>query len=518
MLEGGRHWLAIGFGLKAGDAGFRVLDCQDWDDVVRPSAPDLASLDGHFVLLRWSGRRIEAFVDQLGTRTLYLKPYRDGIIFSTRLDHLASILGGLEIDFAVFGAQWMIFNQLSAQSPVHGLERLGAGGHAEFDCGRLRITEQAWTPDIDESDRTGSIFAQRLGAMLRPEGPSKLSLGLSGGLDSRLLLALSPPCASTHVFGAADHPDTRISNAIARKEALPHLHLDHTVPDIDECLDLLFCTVAASQTIAPASSVLSRNNPAALHAAGYTMIDGALGEAARRQFMNRLRWFGKGATRPVDILPHLRIERFGCFAQQAQQLMTDGTLYQIDASWAAIPKELHYENRLDLIGVRSRLPNFFGLEQQRLDGLLECFMPFAQPSVLRRVFRMPLSLRRSGRLFRRLIRARRPSLARHQLVKDNVAYPYWISGPGVHLVCAASKQIGRQYHGTQRKEFLLVLKSFVLDTLHSQDVQTYAPYETAVLASIVESYYRGDVKNAGALDWWLSFETWRRVLKGNGTM
>lgn len=513
MLPDSRRWLVVGLGLETGETGFRALDTPAWSDLAGRTQPELNRLDGHFVLLRWSANRFEAFVDQAGTRTLYLKPLRDGLLFSTRLDHLARVLGGLEVDYRVFGAQWITFNQLSSQSPVQGLMRLGPAGHASFSEGRLELREHAWTPKIDGADRSGNAFARSIKALLRPADGRRLSLGLSGGLDSRLLLALGPAGMSTHVFGPADHPDARMSTSIARKEGLPHRCLDRPGPVIDQCLSEALEAAGTTHAIAPASSIAPRNLAARLHDAGFTMVDGAMGEAARRQFMNRLMWLGRRSSRPSDILKCIRVRRSGCFSPDAHQLMESGTMCQIDALWSALPRGLGREDSLDLAGIRSRLPNFFGPEQQRLDGLVECFMPFAQPSVLRSIFRLPLPLRRSGRLFRRLIRSEWPSLARSQLVKDGTSYPFRLAGPGAILFTKARKRLSSGYRDTARLAFLYTLKPFVMDTLHSQSVRTYGPYDVPAIKAAVDGFYRGQTELAGSVDWWLSFEIWRRSVQ-----
>ena len=513
LLPDGRRWLLVGLGLEAGEAGFRALDAPAWSDLASRAQPEIDRLDGHFVLLRWSDNRFEAFVDQTGTRTLYLKPLRDGLLFSTRLDHLAGLLGGLEIDYRVFGAQWITFNQLSSESPVEGLVRLGPAGHARFSEGQLKVTERTWTPQMDRTDRSGHAFARRIQALLRPADGRRLSLGLSGGLDSRLLLALGPAGMATHVFGPADHPDARVSNAIAREEGLPHRCMDRPGPAIDQCLDEAIEAAGTTHAIAPASSIGSRNLAARLHDAGYTMVDGALGEAARRQFMNRLLWQGRGTSTPPAILRCIRVRRFDCFAPDARRLMETGTHGQIDALWSALPRYLGREDSVDLAGIRSRLPNFFGLEQQRLDGIVECFMPFAQPSVLRSIFRLPLPLRRSGRLFRKLIRRERPSLARYRLVKDTTSYPFRLAGPGATLFTRASKRLGSRYRDSSRLAFLRVLKPFVMDTLHSQAVRTYGPYDVPAITAAVDGLYGGQTGLAASVDWWLSFEIWRQSMQ-----
>ena len=139
-------------------------------------------------------------------------------------------------------------------------------------------------------------------------------------------------------------------------------------------------------------------------------------------------------------------------------------------------------------------------------------MPFAQPSLLRALFQMPLSLRRNGRLFRRLIRSQRASLARYPLVKGGVAYPFQLPTAPAYLWTKLKTRLGQGYTDTVRLRFLETLKPFALDAVHSQAVRTYPAYDHARLARLVEEFYQGRSDLASEVDWWLAFEMWRRTL------
>ena len=519
-------WLVVGLGIRRHDDHCTFLDAAAWQQRLSQPTPDFASLDGHFVALRWRPGRLEAFTDQLGTRTLYLAALPDGLAFSTRLDWLAALHGHAEIDFAAFGTHWLTFNQLSTACLIQGFRRLGPGSHAVWRGGRVEIAERPWTPEIDEKDQNGTAFARTLSALVRPKNGSGImvSLGLSGGLDSRLLLALRKKQMGrapvfTHVFGSPHHPDVRVAWRIAEGEDCVQYRFNEPVPDADACLALLRNQVAQTQAVSAASSVLGLRYYGELHEKGLIMIDGGLGEAARRQFMNRLLRRGGLALRSADpaaILPYLRVPRANVFNTEAQAAMKQGAKQQIAALWKALPAPdmIGEENFVDVLGVRTRLPNFFGFEQNRLDGVIQNFMPFAQPSLLQAVFHTPLSLRRNGRLFRQLIRSRRASLARYPLVKGSISYPFGLPTLPAYAWTTAKKHLGLSYTDPLRLRFLEILKPFALDAVHSQDVRAYPAYDTARLTRIVEAYYNGKTNLATAVDWWLAFEMWRRVLRG----
>ncbi len=508
-LPGGGSFLVTGLAVQAET----VLTCENWAERLNPPDPRLQDLDGHFVAFRWRSGCAELFTDPLGVRTAYLKAWQGGTLFCTRLDWLANIVGGLDIDFAAFGAHWLLANQLTTESQAHNVLRLGPGGHAVMERGQLRVTEQPWESEIHPTDPDGDAFADALSRTMRWKSPVAWSLGLSGGLDSRLLLALHTP-ASTHVWGPSDHPDVDISGRIARSETLRHHVFSTPVPTADECLALLRKRIAHTQVIAPASSVASLDYYGRLHAMGLGVIDGGFGEVARRQFMNRLlarRAFRGPSSR---IMQQLSVGRAHIFSPEIAHIMHDGARTQIAAQWDALPHAMDPENAVDLLGVRTRLPNFFGLEQNYLDGQAACYMPFAQPSVLHALFQVPLAQRRNGKLFRRLIKHRRASLARHPLVKGTVTYPYGLGTYGAYAVSTLKKRFGRAYSDPRPHQFLNALKPYILDLTASAEVQNYAPYDPGAVRALAEAYYRGDLRQASHLDWWLTFEIWRQALRG----
>jgi len=249
-----------------------------------------------------------------------------------------------------------------------------------------------------------------------------------------------------------------------------------------------------------------------LHQEGCAVIDGGFGEVARRQFMNRLLRLGKGWGPPAQVLPYIGVQRAAVFNPDITASMKLGTMEDIAYQREMLSRDLDPENAVDIIGIRTRLPNFFGLEQNRLDEMAACLMPFAQPSVLRALFQVPLRLRRNGALFRRLIRERHPKLARYPLVKGTTTYPFYLSTMGALLYSRIKKKAGMVYQDDRPQQYLQTIKPFVLDLVHSGTVRTYAAYDTDRLTRIVLDYYGGQKSLAGPVDWWLAFEMWRQVI------
>jgi hypothetical protein len=60
--------------------------------------------------------------------------------------------------------------------------------------------------------------------------------------------------------------------------------------------------------------------------------------------------------------------------------------------------------------------------------------------------------------------------------------------------------------------FLRSLKDFILDIVHSNEVKNYDYYDYKKIQTNVNAFYKGEIKFANFIVWWLTFELWRRSL------
>jgi len=249
------------------------------------------------------------------------------------------------------------------------------------------------------------------------------------------------------------------------------------------------------------------------------MIDGGMGEIARRQFLSRLRIRGRSAVQtgdPNGIFEHTKYIRAPIFSEDVMKAMRRGIDDRIAQAWSAMPAVtgIGVENFLDLLIVRYRFPNYGGIEQSRTDEQILGFTPFAQPSFVRTAFGLPMHLKNNARLFRSLIRRHCRTLARYPLVKGTVTYPFSFPTVPALVWTKAKAMLGREFIDPTPVDLLTKLNGFVQDLAHSAEVREYAAYDHATILRTVESFFRGKRELAGFVDWWLAFELWRRVMKG----
>ncbi|MDZ4698736.1 MAG: hypothetical protein SH809_03425, partial [Rhodothermales bacterium] len=484
--------------------------------------PALDDLDGHFVALRWDASEpagaISAFTDALGLRTLYRAAVGSTLYLATRLDTMAALTDRRALDDAAFGAHWLLVNQLSQHALLAGVERLGAGGTLRWKAGALSVTDRPWSPPDSPPDPTA--FEKRLTALVLPEDPPgrTLSLGLSGGLDSRLLLALRTRRRPVHVhtFGDADHRDAAMARRLAGALSTPIDVIAPPFPDPDTCTRLLRDHMASTHAVSPASSVLGLQSFGILHDRGRWMIDGGFGEVARQQYLNRLRLRGRDAVSrrdPDRIAPFLRLHRVDVFSEELRVRLRAGVRREIDAATQALPPALCIDDAIDLLAIRARLPNFFGYEQNRLDGHILNYMPFAQPSLLRALFATPIERRRHGRLFRELIRTHQPVLAQFPLIKGAHSYPFALPPLPAYLWTEMGRWLRPETSASIRTRVLRHLETVIRERVRTQEVREDGRYDYSALLELIDGYYEGRHARAAELDWWLALDAWWQSLR-----
>ena len=514
------HWIAVGSAIQFSAHSASFLTAKDWETILSASTPKTLSIDGHFVAIRWNEATCELFSDQTGLRTAFLSHTKIGTIVSTRLDWIATASGNTEIDFHNFGPRWIAYNQITHTSILKNIVRLPGGAECSVTSDSHTLH---YTPINPLEKKSDGMPEELLRAAMEPALKEKkiCSFGLSGGLDSRFLLALllsqQYPFA-VHTFGNIGETDVDIAIAIAKGE-----HLDQKIfssskniakPDFTEITQY----AAEANLNDHVGTFLRLQHYRAMSQENLIMIDGSFAEFARRQLANRLYIRGSKALFKKDIdgiAENFLFNRGNIFSQNATQEMYDGYREQLRSAISEMPDihEIGLQNYVDLFTLRTRLPNNGGDEQARLDAMMQNYMPCVQPTYLHAVFQMPLAQKTNARWFRECIRKYRPSLEHYPLVKNNTTYPFRMNGIPAALWTRAKSFIGKVSPENPNRDFLFNFKEEILDIVNSQQCKTYEHYNYQSIRHIAEQYYRGDIRYERPLLWFVTFELWRRNLR-----
>lgn len=511
-------FIVSGIGIEKYNNSIKILDKEDWNYSIR----DHQTLDGHFIIIEWDKDEIKIKTDNLGLRDIYIKETNEYIIFSTRIDWIAES-GKIEIDFKEFGSRWLLFNQLSGKSIFKNIERITGGKQVKYNLGlsTLEYYDSFWLPDLNASEMSNEEFTESLKSLINIENqsPNILSLGLSGGMDSRVLLSLlmkmDKTSWETYSFGLSNHPDSIISERISKDFGIKHFLLTDSIPNSINCLKLMEEYICQTSLNNPGSSILQLQFYQLLHN-NRIIVDGGFGEIWRREFFNRLLWKGKQSlvNHDVDsILSYLKIPRANIFTKEINDLMYLGCKEQLEELYQKIPSinEISVENWLDIFAIKTRLMNYYSHEQYRLDNLVTAYMPFAQISILNKLLSVPVKAKKNGRLFIDIIKNNCPQLTKYPRVKSNIAHPFWLNSVESRLWSLVRNKLSYKiFIDNRRNDLLHNLKEYIMDTLYSNEVKNNDIYDYEKIKNLTEGYFNGNPGLAEPLDWWLSFEILRK--------
>ena len=198
----------------------------------------LEKLNGSFsgVLLDFRGQKLVLFNDRYGTNRIYYHEDASGFYFASEAKALLKILPGTrELDLRSLGEVLSCEAVLQNRSLFSGISLLPPGSAWVFSRGepvkkKTYFKQEAWEsqPEISESDfyeKLKETWTRVLPRYFR--GKQSIGLSLTGGVDSRMILAWSPfspgklPC---YTWGGKyrDCADVKIARRAAKLCEQPH--------------------------------------------------------------------------------------------------------------------------------------------------------------------------------------------------------------------------------------------------------------------------------------------------------
>lgn len=500
----------------------KIINKNDWKSILSVLPDDnYKYLNGHFCGTFIRNNSVTLFTDQLGLREFHIYENNDGWYFSTRLDWLLK-LGDFEIDFNEFGSRWLLINQLSNKSIIKKIQRLNCGEQIIFNNYQKEIIKNNWIPlrnNILDTD----IFINRLekNILLGGQDNKKISLSLSGGMDSRVLLSFLLHSKNNnwdcHTFQTDGSMDAIIAAKISKEFHFNHriitredFNVNEIVPELFEYIGITYLT---NSGFASRKLMLYKYLPQ-----DEIIIDGGFGEIWRREFSTRLYILGKkdlGNNNYAKIPNYLVYHRADIFSEEYNTQMKTGIVDQIETVMTNLPsiKEIGLGNWLDLFTLKTRLVNCFAHEQARIDNYLTAYMPFTQLNLLNDLFNMPVEERNKNRLYKKIIQSYSQKLTKYNLARGEMSFPFYFTPL---MKRAYSKIYDKMIVPKENSEydiFLNNVKDFLMDSLLSNSAKEYEPYNYKYIYEKVDSYYSGNTGNREFVNWFLTFEVFRQIMQ-----
>lgn len=511
------QWLINGIGVCDSGSKYKLMDQSDWENFF--ISPGSIELSGHFIKISWDYSAIRISNDRIGLKTIYYLEAKDEIYFSTNLGILLRFLHNPEIDLSVFGSKWLLFNPLNYNSFIKGIKKLQPNSELYIGENGLKITtkEYGFLTDSYPVEK----FFDELNKLINIQIPEnyQISFGLSGGLDSRLLLALfykSKREINLHSFGFEYENDVKIASALAYKLNIEHKVLKSDLND-QVIIDLMPEYISQNELIEPASTFLRLYKLNDVYFENKIILDGANGEIYRRQFLNRLYYAG---IKPVmdknvgRIFSALRFNRADIFKDDVYNILADGAKEDILECLDKMPdvKSVGLENYLDLLNIRTRFANYFGPEQMRLDSFIISVMPYINDNLLKNVFGLSLKEKNNSRLYIGYLRKIGAPFSSIPLVKGDTTYPFGLSKIQSAVYTRLKGRLLSNHQKSPVVEFYNHTENHVKELLLDNSTLACSYYDSGKIQKIVQDFYSGDKNNAVKLDWLFSFELFRRNL------
>jgi len=514
-------WMVCGTGISFEKDTFRLMDFHDWEAFLSKKNNNIRDLNGHFIIVEWERGEVRIRNDQLGMRDMYFAENDNYFSFSTRLDWLIPFANNPEIDFKVYGSIWLYINSFCYNCFVRNIERLGQGGKAKIINNKLYISTSPWLPQyakaIDKKDARDLIYRF---CTIGIKQQKDLILGLSGGLDSRVLLSIllkfNYEKWMAYTYGDNEFPDAIIANKTANKLGFSHKFITVSIPREEE-LSKYEDFVLETNGFVNGYFFYEQEHYNRIQK-NHLLIDGGKGAFCRRNHAKHL-WL-KGRNHILDgnseeVLKNITLNKPRIFKKDIINIMKNESIKEMDYIIRSMPKltEVGAGNWVDIFTVRYHCANAGSPLQTRLDSIICNYMPFLQPSFLRKLFELPVSYRAWNKVYKSILHKGNSSLRQIPLVKDMSIIPFTTNTYLTFILGKLQERFQKFQTADYAQIFLTNNREFVLDTLHNRAVLEYPYYDYNIIQKLVEGYYKGEKGNAKSVLWWLTFDVWRRFLK-----
>ena len=510
-------WIVSGIPIHFEGCNSRFIKINYLEKILSDTELNLKDINGHFAGIKWDKEKVTFFNDQLGLRDIYYLQFNSNFLFSTRMDWAAKFNKFNQIDFENFSTNWILPHQISWESIIKNAEKLKPGQTIIILREKLQKNELPWNPDFTGKSTPEDFLKTLNGFIKLPLENEKVNLGLSGGIDSRILLQLifnnNIKNFGSHTFGNQLTADGQIAKRITDDYKIEHYFFTVSFRNEEQLIKNLYDNISQLGLSSSIFDTLNYPFYQQLNDLKYVIIDGAYGEIFRRAYLNRFLILGRKALLNKDaetIFNLLKNQKSDIFNDEISKQLEYSAINQITNVLNILPdpKIIGIENWLDTFFIRTKVANISGPSQTYLDNICRAFMPFIQPSVLTCGFSLNINEKKNGRLFLDIINEGK-MLKKYPLVKDQIIYPFSSNIFFTRMYQKMKRKMGLIHSASTKIELLSILKNFTFDKINSGDVRNYDLYNYNKVSDLATNYYKGNTSLADKLIWWISFEIWR---------
>jgi len=519
-----------GTGMKEKDDKFVLMQDDDWQTLLKTKKNIPTTIDGNFVLLIYSQDKIAIIPDRIGTRAFYLTRFNDLIIISTRLDLISKYCKYKNLDLTTFSTLWLLQNQVGDNCIIEKIKKYTSPVIINTKSFVISNENHLWKPKLKEKiNREGIILLLQKYCKVEIPSDMILSLGLSGGMDSRFLFALllaSESKFNIHSFGGENSRDINISKRIATEFKINYKIYDEPIPDDINILIKDFKEfILKTSLVMPISEYLQKRYYSHLHNEKKIVIDGGFGEILRNGLYNSiaLQWKTFSKSSNINLFFwRIKESKANIFKDEFINTLTKLALIQVENNYLKISDIFYsiYKRKpktkedfrfwLDLFSIYTKHLNYCAIEQARTDEEVINFTPFLQPTFLDSVFSLHYKEKNNEKIVRDFIQSNYKNLTNFPLVKNNLQYSYHLKPIIAKFYIKLRSKFLSNEINIRNQELLWKLKAFIFDSRQTSSFRHFEYYNLKNIDAILKSFYSGDYKLTKQINWLITFEIFRQ--------
>lgn len=492
---------------------YRYPEPADWAGIIA-SEERIWGLDGHFLILVTDGESISCYNDSLCKRTLYFHESKEDIFFSSDQALLKRIRKP-EIDYERFGIYWhSMFPSAhrryapTQKSYFQGVEMLGSSGKAKISFGQpLTLTHRLWSPAAKQGNLNRMVENM---CLLPVKAGKRISIGLSGGMDIRSLLAVYLKVkADVKIvnFGSDQSSDHQIARKIASSNGLPfqYMSFEEAGNSWERAEEFL---ASRGVTSDPDGSCFLYYYPRVAQDTD-VYINGYFGELFRFRYMVAgLKSIFETKTLDYHNLgAYLYSNPRSWFTSDALRIMHHGFWESLRDAARSMPSAKSMMNPLwmNLFLVRYCpralcIPELAAVDEHVIDH-----MPYVQSSIISGHWYYGFWRQLNEGLHRSIIRQNCPALESIPLALAEISAPYYYRSYALKLKMRWQYRKTPRMRAQRAEEFLTMHKDRVYGLLDDPSITGDAAISMPLLKDICDRFYSGDTAYQGAVTSFISF-------------
>ncbi len=460
-------------------------------------------LTGAYILVVCNGKMLEIYTDNMNLRKVYIYEDNQTICFSTNKFWIKKCLG-LSIDLESLGIYWKT-GICNGKSFVEDVSTV-SGGNSISITNSVVIKKDSIKIRPDKCS-----LAQLENKLVRQlKSLDNISLGLSGGMDSRTILALllkEKIDFTAHTFGEKTNYDVQIAKELGRKFGFK---VKHYSPDIlsdkSDIINRVEDFIEETEGTIPLVSMPLKEYFTELNKQGKIMIDGGFITNLRRYSYNKsiLKLRSEILNNDAQALFNVfKTNKADIFTKDYNDLFYNKSIEQLQNILKENPftDSKSIGDKLDLIKMKHLYQYFYSPGQAYYDNYLPNIMLGAHNEILSNMMSFSVDERKNSRLNYKIINSASKDLNKIPYVRYNSLMKTPRNIYVAYLKGRINSKLGKVYIRKDIHQLFNKLKPWIYDNLplvYRQFPDLLARDEVEI--AMLQYYKNGDLSQVNRIN------------------